>query len=175
MWDHVTETHIVSLDADHDVSEFDCGETSLDNWLKRYALANQAVGSSRTFVLLEPMTHNRVWGYYSLTVASVERDHVTKAGRSNMPTNYAIPAVLLARLARDQKRQSEGYGALLLADAVQRTITLAQHAGVRLLAVNALNDRAEQWYRAHDFQPSPIHDRLLMLTVPDLIESAAHV
>jgi hypothetical protein len=46
---------------------------------------------------------------------------------------------------------------------------MAGEAGIRLLAVHALNEQARNWYLAQDFQPSPIDNRLLMLTVPDLL------
>jgi hypothetical protein len=159
---------IVPLTASHDVSHFQCGEPSLDEWLRKYAFANQVVNSSRTFVLTEPGSE-RVWGYYSLTVASIQRSDVTLAGRSGMPSAYDVPAVLLARLARDEKRKYDGIGQLLLADAVLRTLRMSQDAGIRLLAVHALNEKARQWYAEHDFQQSPINERLLMLTVPDLL------
>jgi hypothetical protein len=139
----------------------------MDDWLRKHALANQAAGSSRTFVLMEPDSP-RVWGYYSLTVVSLERDEVTKAARSDMPPAFAIPAVLLARLARDEKRKGAEYGPLMLADAVLRTLDVADHVGVRLLAVHALNEKAREWYLHHDFEPSPIKPDLLMLIVPDL-------
>lgn len=164
----MSDFDIVPLDESHAVSEFSSGEQSLDDWLRKYALANQIIHSSRTFVLVQPGSP-RVWGYYSLTVASVQRADATKAARSGMPQAYDIPAVLLARLARDEKRRSEGLGPLLLADAVLRTIRMSQDAGIRVLAVHAIDDKARAWYMQHDFQPSPIHDRLLMLSVPDLL------
>ena len=164
----MTDVRIVPLDESHDVSSFTSGEESLDRWLRQHAFANQLAHSSRTFVLLEPGSH-QVWGYYSLTVATIQRAEVTKAGRSGMPPAYDIPAVLLARLTRDEKRRAEGYGELMLADAVLRTLRMAAEAGIRLLAVHALNEKARQWYLAHDFLPSPIDDRLLMLNVPDLL------
>ena len=46
---------------------------------------------------------------------------------------------------------------------------MSQNAGIRVLAVHAINETARAWYLEHDFQPSPIHDRLLMLSVPDLL------
>ncbi len=164
----MTDRQIVPLHPTHEVTQFRSGEPSLDDWLRKHALANQLIHSSRTFVLTEGDSP-RVWGYYALTVASIQRDDATKTARSGMPQSYDIPAVLLARLARDEKRRYGGLGQLLLADAVLRTIKLAQDAGIRVLAVHALNERARAWYMAHDFQQSPIHDRLLMLSVPDLI------
>lgn len=164
----MSDFQIVPLDQTHSVSDFRSGEQSLDDWLRKHALANQLIHSSRTFVLTDPGA-SRVWGYYSLTVASIQRRDATKVARSGMPQAYDIPAVLLARLARDEKRKSEGLGPLLLADAVLRTIRMSQDAGVRVLAVHAINEKARAWYLEHDFQTSPIHDRLLMLSVPDLL------
>lgn len=164
----MTDIEIVPLTESHDISAFRCGEPSLDEWLRKYALANQSVHSSRTFVLTEPGSV-QVLGYYSLTVASIQRAEVTKGARSGLPPAYDVPAVLMARLARDEKRRFDGVGQLMLADAVLRTLRMSQDAGIRLLAVHALNEKARQWYLANDFQPSPIHHRLLMLTVPDLL------
>jgi GNAT superfamily N-acetyltransferase len=163
----VSEYEFATLDASHDVSNFVSGEDSIDNWLKRQALTQQATGSARTFVLLEPGSP-QVWGYYALTVASVERDQVTKAARSGLPQSFPIPAVLLARMGRDEKRRGQGYGPILVADAVLRTLTIAKEAGVRLLIVHALNEKAKEFYLGLDFQPSPIDERLLMLSVQDL-------
>ena len=39
------------LTAEYDVSAFDSGTPELDNWLKRRALANEALGTSRTYVV----------------------------------------------------------------------------------------------------------------------------
>lgn len=164
----MSDWRIVPLNETHVVNDFRSGEPSLDDWLRKHALANQLMHSSRTFVLVQASSP-QVWGYYSLTVASVQRQDATKSARSGMPQAYDIPAVLLARLARDEKRKYEGLGPLLLADAVLRTIRMSQDAGVRVLAVHAINDKARSWYLEHDFQPSPIHDRLLMLSVPDLL------
>jgi GNAT superfamily N-acetyltransferase len=163
----VSEIVFAPLDGSHDVSDFVSGEESIDNWLRRHALANQTTGSARTFVLLEGDS-SRVWGYYALTVASIERDEATKAGRSGLPQSYPVPAVLLARMGRDEKRRGQGYGPLLVVDAALRTLSIAKDAGVRLLAVHALNDAAKQFYLDLDFQPSPIDERLLMLTVQDI-------
>ena len=42
------------LDSSHRLDGFFCGETALDDWLKRRALANQASRASRTFVVADP-------------------------------------------------------------------------------------------------------------------------
>lgn len=42
------------LTDQHDTGAFACGEDSLDTWLRRRALQNQASGASRTFVVPAP-------------------------------------------------------------------------------------------------------------------------
>ena len=51
------------LTADHQLNTFNCGETSLDEWLKRRALLNQSNGASRTFVVVDES--QLVMGYYA--------------------------------------------------------------------------------------------------------------
>lgn len=43
----------VPLNTEHRLSDFNCGESSLNDWLKRRALANQHNGASRTFVVTD--------------------------------------------------------------------------------------------------------------------------
>lgn len=41
------------LNGGHDLSSFACGESSLDQWLQRRAMANQVAGASKTYVVAE--------------------------------------------------------------------------------------------------------------------------
>jgi hypothetical protein len=52
----------------HSITDFSCGITSLDDWLKRRAYANQASGATRTFVTC---VDNRVVGYYALASGAI--------------------------------------------------------------------------------------------------------
>ena len=70
------------LDEHHDLVLFDSGEQSLDNWLKKRALANQVSGASRTFVACEG---RRVAGYYALASGAVTVASVPGKFRRNMP------------------------------------------------------------------------------------------
>ena len=42
-----------SLNPAHGLSEFDCGDLSLNDWLKRRALTNQLCSGSRVFVVAD--------------------------------------------------------------------------------------------------------------------------
>jgi len=145
----------------HNVDEFTCGESSLDDWLKRRALTNQLSGASRTFVVTDP--DGRVRGYYAMAAGAVSHQAATSNVRRNMPN--PVPVMVLARLAVDQRSQGIKLGAALLQDAVRRAVSVSQNAGVRALLVHALHDRAKQFYEHYGFQESPQHPMTLTLRI----------
>lgn len=147
------------LTAQHLIDGFDCGEPSLDEWLKRRALANQLGGASRTFVVAD--VEDRVVGYYSLAAGAVSRNSATGGVRRNMPD--PVPVLVLARLAVERSAQGMQLGAGLLQDAVNRAVSVSQNAGVRALLVHALDDKAKQFYLHYGFAESPLHPLTLML------------
>jgi GNAT superfamily N-acetyltransferase len=149
------------LTEHHEVAGFTCGEPSLDDWLHRRALKNQAEGASRVYVVTDGTS--RVIAYYALAAGSVSRaEAVDRVGR-NMPD--PIPAVVLGRLAVDQAHAGRGLGRALVRDAILRTVQAAESIGVRAMLVHALNDRARGFYLGLDFSPSPLSDLTLMMTL----------
>ena len=147
------------LTADHQLNTFNCGETSLDEWLKRRALLNQANGASRTFVVVDES--QLVMGYYALAAGAVHHQDANRSIRQNMPD--PIPVMVLARLAVDIRTQGMQLGAGLLRDAVDRSLAVAKNTRVRALLVHALHERAKQFYLYFGFQASPVHPLTLML------------
>lgn len=148
-----------ALTSTHSLDGFTCGEPVLDDWLKRHAIANQASGASRTFVVTD--RDGRVVGYYALAAGAVAHQVATGNVRRNMPD--PIPVLVLGRLAVDQRAQGIKLGAALLQDAVRRAAAVAENAGVRALLVHALNDPAREFYLRYGFQPSPLDPMTLML------------
>ena len=143
----------------HRLDEFESGESVLDEWLKRRALANQFSGASRTFVVAD--ANERVYGYYAMAAGAVSHQVANSQVRRNMPD--PIPVIVLARLAVDTQCQGIKLGASLLQDAVNRAVSVSQNAGVRAMLVHALHDRAKAFYEHYGFQVSPLHPLTLML------------
>lgn len=152
------------LSGTHRVDAFECGEATLDDWLKRRAHANQSSGASRTFVVVDK--EGRVFGYYAMAAGAVSHPLVTSKVRRNMPD--PVPVMVLARLAVDRRAQGIHLGASMLQDAVDRANAVSRHAGVRALLVHALHDRAKQFYEHYGFQASPAHPMTLMLRLAGL-------
>jgi GNAT superfamily N-acetyltransferase len=143
----------------HGVDQFECGETVLDEWLKRRAMTNQLSGASRTLVVADQ--DQRVFGYYALAAGAVAHQIAVRSVRRNMPD--PIPVMALGRLAVDYRAHGIKLGAALLQDAVNRALTVSHDVGVRALLVHALHERAKQFYEHYGFQASTINPMTLML------------
>lgn len=146
------------LAGSHQLADFDSGEPSLDEWLKRRAAKNQANGSSRTYVVCEGQA---VIGYYCLAAGAIGHGAVPGALRRNRPD--PIPVLVLGRLAIHKDRHQKGIGTALLRDAILRTIQAAEIAGVSALLVHALSEQARRFYRSRGFIESPIKTMTLCL------------
>ncbi len=154
------------LASHHELGAFDCGVAALDAWLKRRALANQASGAWRTFVVCEG---TKVIGYYALASGAVNIAAASGRFRRNMPD--PIPVALLARLAIDRARQGNGLGRALFRDAGMRVARAADVIGIRGILVHAISANARAFYLALGFEPSPVDPMMLMVTLNDLRES----
>ena len=144
----------------HDLAAFDCGNEDLNDWLKRRALASEG-RSARTNVLCDGQ---RVAGFYCLATGAVERESLASAKlRKNLPD--PIPILVLGRLAIALDYQGRGLGKSLLKDAILKTITASEIAGVRALVVHAIDDAAARFYRKYGFVPSPLNPRALLLPI----------
>jgi len=148
------------LTASHELSEFDCGNEVLNEWLIKRTLKNQSSGASRTFVT---RSENRVIGYYALASGSVERMVSQKPIARNMAE--PIPVMVLGRLAIDTRVQGQGLGSALLKDALLRTFSVSKNVGIRAILVHAISEDAKRFYSGYGFQVSTIDPMTLMLPI----------
>ena len=134
------------LTEKHDRVSFDCGEPSLNEYLQRFARQNAELFLGRTYVLVVP-GQARIEGYYTISGGSIARGELPE---KRLP-RYPVPVVLMGRLAVDRQAQGRGFGELLLLDALKRAAQLAQHLGIYAVVVDALNERARNFYRRYGF------------------------
>lgn len=134
----------------HDRGGFDCGEQSLNHYLRDMAAQHQRDGIATTHVLVEDDAPSRILGYYRLAAAQLHLYALQPADQRRLP-RYPVPAARLARLAVALNEQGQGLGESLLQDAVKRCLVLRGELGVRVLVVDALDARAAAFYRAHGF------------------------
>jgi len=160
----IPEFEIEKLRAEHNLSRFDCGNATLNIWLRKYAWTNQKADSAKTYVAL---TRNLVVGYYSLTTGSVHK-HESPERIAKGLANHPIGIVLLARLAVDTTQQGKGLGKALLFDALTRIEVAADIVAVRAVMVHAIDEAARRFYKHFEFEPSPMDPFQLLLLLKDL-------
>src|SRR5271165_1035884 len=147
----------------HELNDFFSGVTSLDDWLKRRARANQVSGASRTYVIADG--HKAV-GYYAVASGAIATADSVGRFRRNMPD--PIPVVVLGRLAVDRSQQGRGLGRALFRDCALRVAQAADTIGIRGIVVQAISDQAKAFYQTLGFDPSPAEPMTLMVTLADI-------
>lgn len=156
-----SDYEIVPLAPHHDRAALSCGEPSLDSYLRTQANQDVKRDLAACYVLCE-RGNSDVIGYYTLSASSVEltdlpADLAKKSGRYRL-----VPAVLLGRLAVDQRYQGRGMSTLLLVNALRRVLRTG--VCVKFLLVDALHEHAAQFYEHFDFRR--FEDQPLRLYLP---------
>ena len=153
---------ITPLGEQHDRKTFDCGEASLNQYLNRYANQDIRRRVNRVFVASPPGEPRLVIGYYSLSAGSLAAVDLPEKLRRRLP-RYPVPVVLLGRLAVAKSHQGKGLGAILIGDALQRIALASQVIAVYAVVVDALNERAAEFYQQFGFIPLPSQPLKLFL------------
>jgi GNAT superfamily N-acetyltransferase len=154
----------VALARTHDLSTFDCGDQSLNEYLRRYAFLNHQNRSARTYVV---QRGDRVVGYYTLAAGSASRENAPRRVAKGL-ARYPVPLILLARLAVDVSEQGRGLGAALLKDAILRAARAADIIGCRAILTHAKDERVKAFYLKFGFEPSPVDELHLYLLITDI-------
>lgn len=133
---------------------FSCGNHALDDYFARHAVANDAAGVGRTYVLrrgaADAFGLPAVLGFYTLSMAVAAAEQVARFVGAPLP-KYAMPVALVGRLAVDTRAQRQRVGERLLLDALRRVFAAADIVGCIGVIVDAKDHRAERFYASYDF------------------------
>jgi GNAT superfamily N-acetyltransferase len=160
----VSELRLVLLSADHQLGGFDCGNDVLNRWLVDHALASQKAALARTYLVI---SRQRVAGYVALTTGSIRPAEAPKRYARGLP-RHPIPTILIARLAIDRRDQGQRVGSRLLAEALHLAVVASDTAAARLVVVDAIDDRAAEFYRHWGFVDVPENPRRLFRKVSEI-------
>jgi GNAT superfamily N-acetyltransferase len=129
---------ISQLGAEHNRADFHSGSEPLDRYLR----------VATPFVLYDTDAE-RIAGYYTLAATGLQFDDLPAAMQKKLPRYPIVPAILLGRLAVDQRYQGQGLGAFLLVDALRRS--LINEIVAAAVVVDAKDDAARSFYEYHNF------------------------
>ncbi len=158
----------VPLTSEHDLSDFDCGDVVLNDWLRQRALRNES-RFSRTYVVGDG---SRAVAFVCLSAGSVERAAAPGKVRRNAPDT--IPVSIIGRLAVSRDYSGRGLGADLLADALRRIASASRSIGIGAVLVHAKNEAAKRFYlRCAEFIEFPADSRILFLPIETVVAAYA--
>jgi len=153
------------LGKQHQRKDFDCGQTDLNDFIKLYALQQQKRNQNKSYVACTEA--QQVIGFYSLNVGAISFEEMPPDMQKRL-ARYPIPTLYVGRFAVDIRFQGQGLGKILLSHALHRVCDIAAIAGVVVVAVEAKNTQAAQFYQSVDFRPLPNNPLKLFLPVSDL-------
>lgn len=134
----------------HYYSHFSCGVTSLDLYLQKQAIKDTVRQLSIAYVLNSD--DKIVAGYYTLSSTLIE-----------LSNDEIIFGAVISHLAVDKQYQKNGYGELLLLDALYRAYSFNQENALFTVIVNSINKSATRFYKKYGFASFVNQDDMLYL------------
>jgi GNAT superfamily N-acetyltransferase len=162
--------HEEPISKQHARDSFDCGESALNEFLRRYARKSHDLGGAKTFLAIDDSDRKTVIGYYSLSPAALEYSRTPEMVRRGL-ARHDVPCFRLARLAVDLRFQRKGFGGQLLLAAARRCLRAATEVGGVALLIDAKNLPVAQWYTSYG--AVPLEDAPLTLLLPLATAAAA--
>jgi GNAT superfamily N-acetyltransferase len=142
---------------------FDCGEPALNDFLRHHARKSHERGGAKTFLAVADADGSSVFGFYSLSPASVDYARTPAVIRRRL-ARYDVPVFRLGRLAVARAWQGQGLGGQLLLLAGRRCLLAAGEVGGVALLIDAKNAPVARWYESYG--AVPLSDQPLTLLLP---------
>lgn len=136
---------IFSENADYDITDFDCGEASLNAFLRDHLRRQHGGRILRAYMLTTDDPQPKVLGYYTLSGSCFEKQTLPSRTQQRKVPYVNVPSVTLGRLAVDKALQGQEWGTTLVAHAMKVVYGASQAVGVHGMFVEALNDRAKRF------------------------------
>lgn len=141
---------IEPLNTTHDRAGFHCDVEALDRYIHKQAGKDIRRRISRVFVATLPDNPKKVVGYYCLSTLSIELCQLPEKLARKLP-KHPVPAALIGRLAVSKTDQGHGIGKMLLADAIKRTLSVSVQIAIYAMVVDAIGDKAKDFYEQFGF------------------------
>ncbi len=157
----------------HDRDQFDSGEPTLDEWLRRYAGQNRRRDTAATWVITNAA--EVVVAYASISMTGIDRSAAPEVLAKAAPD--PIPALLLGRLAVDKRYAGVGIGTALALHVLATAAELNQKAACRAVVVTAVSEIARSWWQRlgfHPFDPNKPEELDLYLLTSEIDHTLRH-
>jgi GNAT superfamily N-acetyltransferase len=153
------------LQRGHPRHRFRCGRPAVDQWLATKAIQHQAKHLSVTKVLTDKA--GVIAGYYTLATGQIDFSDLPAELAKLLPRRV-LPVAVLAWLGVDSKRQGQGLGRLLLAQALRDCWEAGKTFPFIAVILDCLDESAKTFYQHWDFTELPGHPYRLFLSAKRL-------
>jgi GNAT superfamily N-acetyltransferase len=159
------------LTKHHQRERFTCGVESLDLYIKTQASQDMRRKANAVFVLVPSDAAARIAGFFTLCAYGLAAGTIPETAKKHIPRYPVVSATLIGRLAISVDFQGQGLGAILLAQALRKAYENAAVVGSSMVVVDAIDDRAARFYKAHGFIQLPESSRLIlpMKTISEIV------
>ncbi|MCT8760468.1 GNAT family N-acetyltransferase [Glaesserella parasuis] len=127
---------------------FSCGIAELDTYFRKYVSQDIKRGLAKCYVMIDK-EQSKIVGYYTLSSLSIPFSDVPLERVKKEIPYPILPAALIGRLAIDTNYQNQGFGKILIADAIHKIRT--NNLASAVLVVDAKNDDAIAFYEKLGF------------------------
>ncbi len=142
---------------------FDCGEPSLNDYLTNRMRQHDDKNIAKSFLYI---IDEQIVGYYTLSPTTIDFSEIyPDITKKNRFPKHPIPAILLAKLAIDIQHQGHGYSDLLMAEIITTAFVATKSIGGVGLVVDALHQKAAQYYEKYGFSASPVDPLKLFISL----------
>lgn len=160
---------IERLASHHGRESFDCGETALNEFLRKQAGQQQRRGFGKTYVALHDNGID-VIGFVTVSAGQVASQILPDP--PTLPRSPA-PTLRIGRLAVDRRQQGQGIGQDLLSFALHIALEFSEAVGLYAVIVDAKDEKAAGFYRQLGFISTLDSALCLFLPVASLVKAGA--
>lgn len=163
---------IRAYDRTHVRDGFACGVERIDNYFDQNAWKEQKAHKIRVFCATLPDSQ-LVVGYYSLTFVVWTDEGIADALKPKfVKSGLAVPAIYLPKLGVRETHAGKGIGRLLVRDAFQRSLAIADNAAIGTLCLDAIDTEKADWYQGLGFEPFADGDLRMVMPLNVLRKAA---
>lgn len=166
----MTAPYRVEVLGKHSSAIFDCGNDTLNEYLRRNASQDQRRRFAVCYLLIESAT-DRMVGYYTLASGGILLNELPPHRQKGLPRYPSVPVARIGRTAIATTVQGQGLGGVLLFDAIKRAS--AASMGVYAVLVDAIDEQAVHFYQRHNLEALVSHPRTLFLPISDGLKRIA--
>lgn len=133
----------------HDLSNFDCGDKDINDFIKNDALGYQEKKLATTTIFIYK---GDIMGFFSATADSLKLKNPEKEEHEvgDKPLQE-FPATKIARLGRDKKYKEQKVGVDILKWAIGHILEYSESVAVRFVTVDAYPNKVS-WYEDFKFK-----------------------